>query len=231
MFEIAKISPEGDTAASESESESAEPGVPVAESLTVLSSGSTAPSSSSTTAKPVHRALVSLELKRPQLGPAASKRRIFSPALAAYRAANAAMRSSARRIQTDRLPDGHSKKVESLHTLTLFYLAQLYQKLNKINLSGRCCRATLERQLKFEEYDPVDWGMNAIQLGAYFSYKAAWVDACQCLLAAERSFARAAKAKPASVEPVLHANLAIGKRSSSERSSVRGFSVSGDSGT
>eukprot|EP01116_Phalansterium_solitarium_P002908 TRINITY_DN1322_c0_g1_i4.p1 TRINITY_DN1322_c0_g1~~TRINITY_DN1322_c0_g1_i4.p1 ORF type:complete len:451 (-),score=27.46 TRINITY_DN1322_c0_g1_i4:1512-2864(-) len=74
-------------------------------------------------------------------------------------------------VKPYRLANGHSNKVEGLFTLTLFYMAQVCQKQKKINLSGRYCRATLERQLQFKEYEPGDWGTNALQLGSYFLSK------------------------------------------------------------
>jgi hypothetical protein len=65
------------------------------------------------------------------------------------------------------------RQTESLHTHTLFYLAQLYAQLGHAGQSASYCHKTLERQLVpgFEEsgMDKNEWVKNALGLASYYT--------------------------------------------------------------
>ncbi|XP_053694977.1 KIF-binding protein [Sabethes cyaneus] len=60
------------------------------------------------------------------------------------------------------------KLMEKNHTLTLYYLAQVYGHLEDLKLSARYCHLTLKRQLDHDDYEHVDWALNAATLSQYF---------------------------------------------------------------
>ncbi|XP_050084874.1 KIF-binding protein-like [Anopheles aquasalis] len=60
------------------------------------------------------------------------------------------------------------KLLESNHTLTLYYLAQVFGFLDNLSDSARYCRITLKRQLEYNEYEHVDWALNAATLSQYY---------------------------------------------------------------
>nr|CAB3259125.1 KIF1-binding protein homolog [Phallusia mammillata] len=70
---------------------------------------------------------------------------------------------------------------ESLHTYTLYYLAQVYKHLDKRDESAECCMQTLHRQLKFNEYKPVDWAINCASLSQYYVVRNKFKEAKHCL--------------------------------------------------
>ncbi|XP_031848097.1 KIF-binding protein isoform X2 [Nomia melanderi] len=61
---------------------------------------------------------------------------------------------------------------EKLHTMTLFYLAQIYTSLQDHYMSAIYCHMTLRRQLYHNEVmhdlDHIDWALNAATLSQYF---------------------------------------------------------------
>lgn len=61
-----------------------------------------------------------------------------------------------------------AKLLESNHTLTLYYLAQVFGFLEKLEDSARYCHMTLKRQLEYNEYEHVDWALNAATLSQYY---------------------------------------------------------------
>lgn len=61
--------------------------------------------------------------------------------------------------------------MEALHTITLYYLAQVYSTLNDAAKSAMYCHITLKRQLRDGKYDEVDWALNAATLSQYFLTK------------------------------------------------------------
>ena len=63
-------------------------------------------------------------------------------------------------VGEERSEEEREKAFESQHTLTLFYLAQVYGNLKQAKLSAQYCQATLSRQLEAEEYDSIEWSLN-----------------------------------------------------------------------
>lgn len=76
------------------------------------------------------------------------------------------------------------KAFESHHTLTLFYLAQVYGHLDQPRLSAQYCQTTLSRQLESQEYDPVEWSLNCATLSQYYMSSGNYAQARHCLAAA-----------------------------------------------
>ncbi|XP_050082355.1 KIF-binding protein-like [Anopheles aquasalis] len=60
------------------------------------------------------------------------------------------------------------KLLESNHTLTLYYLAQVFGFLDNELEKARYCCITLKRQLEYNEYEHVDWILNASTLSQYY---------------------------------------------------------------
>lgn len=63
--------------------------------------------------------------------------------------------------------------LEKLHTLTLYYLAQLYSETD-VHLSAKYFHYTLSRQLKFKEskdFEQVEWSLNSATLAQYYLSK------------------------------------------------------------
>jgi len=67
-----------------------------------------------------------------------------------------------------REPEKAADMMEKLHTHTLFYLGQVYQLLEEPDKSAACFYSTLNRQLNSNDFDPVDWALNAATLAQYF---------------------------------------------------------------
>lgn len=63
------------------------------------------------------------------------------------------------------------KLFEKLHTLTLYYMAQIYGTLKDALKSAVYCHRTLQRQLEMEDNDPIDWALNAATLSQFFMEK------------------------------------------------------------
>lgn len=61
--------------------------------------------------------------------------------------------------------------LEKLHTLTFYYLAQVYGHLGAPDKSAWYCHSTLQRQLASKDYDPVDWSINAATLSQFYQGK------------------------------------------------------------
>lgn len=57
---------------------------------------------------------------------------------------------------------------EKNYTLTLYYLAQIYGALKDSLKSSIYCHVTLQRQLEYNDYDPIDWALNAATLSQVF---------------------------------------------------------------
>ncbi|XP_066596060.1 KIF-binding protein-like [Prorops nasuta] len=61
--------------------------------------------------------------------------------------------------------------LHKLHTLTLYYLAQIYGTLKDHHKSAQYCHMTLRRQLgdgSLQNLDHIDWALNAATLSQYF---------------------------------------------------------------
>ena len=71
--------------------------------------------------------------------------------------------------------DNGVNNVESGHTLTLYLMAQIYEKLGDNSKSAMYCHSTLKRQYKqladnqTEIYNRIDWALNAATLSQYFA--------------------------------------------------------------
>ncbi|KAL3266217.1 hypothetical protein HHI36_010399 [Cryptolaemus montrouzieri] len=61
------------------------------------------------------------------------------------------------------------KKFEMIHTATLYYFAQVYGSLNDSLKSSVYCHTTLKRQLIYNEYESIDWALNAATLSQFFA--------------------------------------------------------------
>lgn len=59
--------------------------------------------------------------------------------------------------------------LEKAHTLTLYYLAQVYGSLKENLKSGIYCHVTLRRQLQYKDYEPIDWALNSATLSQFFA--------------------------------------------------------------
>lgn len=79
---------------------------------------------------------------------------------------------------------------EGLHTLTLFYLAQVYGNLEQAKLSAQCCQATLSRQLEAGEYDALEWSLNCATLSQYYLNTDHFPQARHCLACASAMLER-----------------------------------------
>lgn len=59
--------------------------------------------------------------------------------------------------------------LEKAHTLTLYYLAQVYGSLKENLKSAIYCHVTLRRQLQYNDYEPIDWSLNSATLSQFFA--------------------------------------------------------------
>ena len=71
------------------------------------------------------------------------------------------------------------------HTMSCFYLAQVFGHLGQVALSAAMCQITLRRQCLLPDLDRREWALNAVQLSGYFLTQDDWVNAHRCLAAAE----------------------------------------------
>lgn len=57
---------------------------------------------------------------------------------------------------------------EKTFTLTLYYLAQVYEHLNESEKSAKYCHITLKRQKEYNVYDEKEWSINCATLSQYY---------------------------------------------------------------
>ncbi len=76
------------------------------------------------------------------------------------------------------------KAFENNHTLTLFYLAQVYGNLKKPKLSAQYCQTTLSRQLETRNYDAIEWSLNCATISQYYMSAQNFPQSRHCLAAA-----------------------------------------------
>lgn len=74
--------------------------------------------------------------------------------------------------------------LEKTHTLTLYYLAQIYGSLEDYLKSAVYCHITLKRQLEYMDYEPIDWALNSATLSQFFMEKNGFKQARHHLAAA-----------------------------------------------
>lgn len=67
--------------------------------------------------------------------------------------------------------DNTWKNIDKIHTLTLYYLAQIFGTLKDALRSAVYCHRTLQRQLEMDDYDPIDWALNSATLSQFFMEK------------------------------------------------------------
>lgn len=77
-------------------------------------------------------------------------------------------------------------KLESLHTHSLFYMAQACQHLGQVQRAVRLCEQTLDRQLRAGAFDPSDGAKNCIFLSTYYLAKRNFRQVEHCLAAADK---------------------------------------------
>ncbi|KAI5617449.1 KIF1-binding protein-like, partial [Silurus asotus] len=76
------------------------------------------------------------------------------------------------------------RRFEMAYTHTLYYLAQVYKNLGQYESAGQYCHSTLQRQLKFSHFVPLEWAINAATLSQYYITKTRYMEARHCLAAA-----------------------------------------------
>uniref|UniRef100_A0A8C4ZEN2 KIF-binding protein n=1 Tax=Gadus morhua TaxID=8049 RepID=A0A8C4ZEN2_GADMO len=64
-----------------------------------------------------------------------------------------------------------TKRFELAYTHTKYYLAQVYQYLGETELSATYCHSTLQRQLQLNQFNPMEWALNAATLSQYYINK------------------------------------------------------------
>ncbi|XP_056386287.1 KIF-binding protein isoform X2 [Hyla sarda] len=84
-----------------------------------------------------------------------------------------------------------AKRFERIYTHTLYYLAQVYKHLKQDERAAQYCHTTLQRQLEYDGYNPVEWAINAATLSQYYLGKQCYMEARHCLAAANVIFAKA----------------------------------------
>ncbi|KAJ8013708.1 hypothetical protein DPEC_G00032590 [Dallia pectoralis] len=87
--------------------------------------------------------------------------------------------------QEDSLPEQErTKRFEMAYTHTLYYLAQVYKNLGLFEKAGSYCHSTLQRQLEFNQFIPLEWAINAATLSQYYITKTRYMEGRHCLSAA-----------------------------------------------
>lgn len=64
-----------------------------------------------------------------------------------------------------------SNRFEMAYTHTLYYLAQVYKNLQQYERAGLYCHTTLQRQLEYKQFVPLEWAINAATLSQYYITK------------------------------------------------------------
>ena len=69
----------------------------------------------------------------------------------------------------DEIEEGKGEiSLEKTHTLTFFYLAQVFGSQGDLTSSASYCHSTLKRQLELKDYDPIEWALNSATLSQYY---------------------------------------------------------------
>ncbi|XDV50236.1 hypothetical protein PO909_019324 [Leuciscus waleckii] len=77
-----------------------------------------------------------------------------------------------------------TRRFEMAYTHTLYYLAQVYKNLQQYERAGQYCHSTLQRQLEYKQFVPLEWAINAATLSQYYITKTRYMEARHCLAAA-----------------------------------------------
>ncbi|XP_023402787.1 KIF-binding protein isoform X4 [Loxodonta africana] len=86
-----------------------------------------------------------------------------------------------------------SKRFEKVYTHILYYLAQVYQHMEKFEKAAHYCHSTLKLQLEHNAYQPVEWAINAATLSQFYINKLCFMEARHCLSAANVIFGQTGK--------------------------------------
>ncbi|XP_071942674.1 KIF-binding protein-like isoform X2 [Antedon mediterranea] len=73
------------------------------------------------------------------------------------------------------------QEFEKVYTHTLYYLAQVYGAQNENHKSASYCQITLQRQLKYDQYEPLEWALNCATLSQYYICQSNYTQARHCL--------------------------------------------------
>ncbi|XP_033100856.1 KIF-binding protein-like [Anneissia japonica] len=86
--------------------------------------------------------------------------------------------------------DDHERwqEFEKLYTHTLYYLAQVYGGLKENHKSASYCQTTLQRQLQYDQYEPLEWALNCATLSQYYITESRYTQARHCLASASFIF-------------------------------------------
>ncbi|OCT70066.1 KIF-binding protein [Xenopus laevis] len=84
-----------------------------------------------------------------------------------------------------------TKRFERAYTHTLYYLAQVYKHLKQEEKAAQYCHTTLQRQLEYDSYNPLEWAINAATLSQYYVTKQCYMESRHCLAAANVIFSKA----------------------------------------
>lgn len=71
-----------------------------------------------------------------------------------------------------------AKFLDKLNTLTLFYLAQVFGSLGNLEKSAIYCHTTLKKQLLQNDFESVDWALNAATLSQFFCTNNRFTEVC-----------------------------------------------------
>ncbi|XP_044051846.1 KIF-binding protein [Siniperca chuatsi] len=77
-----------------------------------------------------------------------------------------------------------TKRFELAYTHTMYYLAQVYKNLGQTERAATYCHSTLQRQLKLNQFSPMEWALNAATLSQYYITKGRYMEGRHCLSAA-----------------------------------------------
>lgn len=122
-----------------------------------------------------------------QLGATRANREQYEQALIALLHAKQTYKDLKKDAESNPLPETRTKawweEVETLHTSTVFFMAQVYGHQGNSVLAARYCQMCLSRQTE-TDYDPQEWAKNAIGLAFFYSSEDRFADARYCLAAA-----------------------------------------------
>ncbi|XP_068170364.1 KIF-binding protein [Antennarius striatus] len=76
------------------------------------------------------------------------------------------------------------KRFEFAYTHTMYYLAQVYKNLGETERAATYCHSTLQRQLQLNQFNPMEWALNAATLSQYYITKGRYMEGRHCLSAA-----------------------------------------------
>ncbi|KAM9860706.1 KIF-binding protein [Aulostomus maculatus] len=77
-----------------------------------------------------------------------------------------------------------TKRFELAYTHTMYYLAQVYKNLGQTEHAATYCHSTLQRQLRLNQFSPMEWALNAATLSQYYITKGRYMEGRHCLSAA-----------------------------------------------